>query len=63
MIKNFQDLASFLTSITIPDFVPVTRHQFAPPPPKEVTKVSEIVVVGVAIIGRENLHEEWMLYL
>jgi len=37
-ISADKDLASFLTSITIPDFVPVTRHNFAPPPPKEVTK-------------------------
>jgi len=37
-ISAEKDLASFLTSITIPDFVPVTRHNFAPPPPKEVTK-------------------------
>ena len=34
-----QDIASFISAITIPDYVPVTRHNFAPPPPKEVTKV------------------------
>jgi len=37
-ISAEKDLASFLTSITIPDFVPVTTHNFAPPPPKEITK-------------------------
>merc|ERR1712106_252462 len=37
-ISAKKDLASFLTSITIPDCVPVTRHNFAPPPPKEVSK-------------------------
>merc|ERR1719378_546306 len=46
-ISAEKDLASFLTSITIPDFVPVTRHQFAPPPPKEVTKkTNEIQMFG-----------------
>ena len=40
-----QDIASFISAITIPDYVPVTRHNFAPPPPKEVTKVSVIIPI------------------
>ena len=36
---RFQDIASFISAITIPDYVPVTRHNFAAPPPKEITKV------------------------
>eukprot|EP00092_Neocalanus_flemingeri_P009208 GFUD01009909.1.p1 GENE.GFUD01009909.1~~GFUD01009909.1.p1 ORF type:complete len:726 (-),score=191.16 GFUD01009909.1:343-2520(-) len=40
-ISAEKDLASFLTSITIPDYVPITRHIFAPPPPKEVTKTQQ----------------------
>lgn len=43
-ISAEKDLASFLTSITIPDFVPVTRHNFAPPPPKEVTKNQKLTI-------------------
>jgi len=44
-ISAEKDLASFLTSITIPDFVPVTRHTFAPPPPKEVTKTQKLTIM------------------
>merc|ERR1719228_1479290 len=44
-INAKKDLASFLTSITIPDFVPVTRHTFAPPPPKEVTKTQKLTIM------------------
>jgi len=32
-----QDLAAFVGSLSIPEYVPVTKHNFAPPPPKEVT--------------------------
>jgi len=44
-ISAEKDLASFLTSITIPDYVPVTRHNFAPPPPKEVTKNTKSIAM------------------
>jgi len=44
-ISAEKDLASFLTSITIPDFVPVTQHTFAPPPPKEVTKTQKLTIM------------------
>jgi len=37
-ISAEKDIVSFISAITIPDYVPVTRHNFAPPPPKEVTK-------------------------
>merc|ERR1719328_679745 len=37
-ISAEKDIGSFISAITIPDYVPVTRHNFAPPPPKEVTK-------------------------
>merc|ERR1712241_682754 len=37
-ISAEKDIASFISAITIPDYVPVTRHNFAAPPPKEVTK-------------------------
>jgi len=43
-ISAKKDLASFLTSITIPDCVPVTRHNFAPPPPKEVSKNQKLII-------------------
>jgi len=41
-ISAEKDIASFISAITIPDHVPVTRHNFAPPPPKEVTKKNDI---------------------
>jgi len=41
-ISAEKDIASFISAITIPDYVPVTRHNFAPPPPKEVTKKNDI---------------------
>merc|ERR1719410_1158856 len=37
-ISAEKDIASFISAITIPDYVPVTRHNFAAPPPKEITK-------------------------
>merc|ERR1711892_955306 len=43
-ISAKKDLASFLTSISIPDCVPVTRHNFAPPPPKEVSKNKTLII-------------------
>jgi len=64
-ISAEKDLASFLTSITIPDFVPVTRHNFAPPPPKEVTKEAglplktcEIVLDKTVSATARNRHEQ-----
>lgn len=64
-ISADKDLASFLTSITIPDFVPVTRHNFAPPPPKEVTKEAglplktcEIVLDKTVSATARNRHEQ-----
>merc|ERR1719228_2261640 len=64
-ISAEKDLASFLTSITIPDFVPVTRHTFAPPPPKEVTKEAglplktcEIVLDKTVSATARNRHEQ-----
>merc|ERR1719393_1107675 len=41
-ISAEKDIVSFISAITIPDYVPVTRHNFAPPPPKEVTKKSDM---------------------
>merc|ERR1719410_1146707 len=41
-ISAEKDIVSFISAITIPDHVPVTRHNFAPPPPKEVTKKSDM---------------------
>eukprot|EP00092_Neocalanus_flemingeri_P014476 GFUD01015621.1.p1 GENE.GFUD01015621.1~~GFUD01015621.1.p1 ORF type:complete len:628 (+),score=176.52 GFUD01015621.1:199-1884(+) len=49
-ISAEKDLASFLTSITIPDYVPITRHIFAPPPPKEVTKEAGLPLTTCEII-------------
>merc|ERR1712013_109323 len=64
-ISAEKDLASFLTSITIPDFVPVTRHTFAPPPPKEITKEAglplktcEIVLDKTVSATARNRHEQ-----
>lgn len=64
-ISADKDLASFLTSITIPDFVPVTRHSFAPPPPKEVTKEAglplktcEIILDKTVSATARNRHEQ-----
>jgi len=46
-ISAEKDIVSFISAITIPDYVPVTRHNFAPPPPKEVTKkTNEIQMFG-----------------
>merc|ERR1712066_632799 len=45
-ISAEKDIASFISAITIPDYVPVTRHNFAPPPPKEVTKKNDIQSFG-----------------
>jgi len=41
-ISAEKDIVSFISAITIPDYVPVTRHNFAAPPPKEVTKKSDM---------------------
>ena len=37
---SFQDLSCFLSCITIPDFVPITKHNFLPPPMKDQGNVS-----------------------
>jgi len=37
-ISAQQDLNAFVSSLALPDFVPVAQHNFVPPPPKEVTK-------------------------
>jgi len=68
-INADKDISSFLNSITIPDCVPITKHTFAPPPPKEVTKESHLPlktcdivldrVVGATVRTRhEQLREE-----
>jgi len=49
-ISAEKDLASFLTAITIPNFVSVTRHNFAPPPPKEVTKEAGLPIKSCEIV-------------
>jgi len=36
-ISAEKDISAFLSCLTVPDFVPVTKHKFSPPPPKEVT--------------------------
>ena len=35
-----QDISCFLSCITIPDFVPITKHNFLPPPMKDQGNVS-----------------------
>lgn len=35
MISASKDIGSFLSSISIPDYVPITKHNFLPPPIKE----------------------------
>jgi len=68
-ISAQQDLDMFIGSLHLPDYVPVTRHTFAPPPPKEVTNeiglpipTSEVVLDKVvsetARIRYENLRSE-----
>jgi len=68
-IAPAQDLSMFITSLSIPDYVPVSRHNFAPPPPKEVTneiglpiKTCEVVLDRVvsetARVRYENLRLE-----
>lgn len=37
LISPQKDLNDFLTCLHIPDFVPVTKHKFCPPPPKEAS--------------------------
>merc|ERR1719512_207791 len=49
-ISAEKDLASFISAITIPDYVRVTRHNFAPPPPKEVTKEAGLPVKSCEIV-------------
>merc|ERR1719189_596378 len=49
-ISAEKDIASFISAITIPDYVPVTRHNFAPPPPKEVTKEAGLPVKSCEIV-------------
>jgi len=61
-----QDMSSFIQSLSIPEYVPVTRHNFAPPPSNQVTneiglpiKTCEVVLDRVvseqARISYENL--------
>jgi len=68
-ISAQQDIDMFIESVHLPDYVPVTRHTFAPPPPKEVTneiglpiKTSEVVLDRVvsetARVRYENLRTE-----
>merc|ERR1719328_58266 len=49
-ISAEKDIVSFISAITIPDYVPVTRHNFAPPPPKEVTKEAGLPIKSCEII-------------
>merc|ERR1712025_203729 len=49
-ISAEKDIASFISAITIPDYVPVTRHNFAAPPPKEVTKEAGLPIKSCEII-------------
>merc|ERR1719211_876970 len=49
-ISAEKDIASFISAITIPDYVPVTTHNFAPPPPKEVTKEAGLPIKSCEII-------------
>merc|ERR1719189_2249942 len=49
-ISAEKDIASFISAIMIPDYVPVTRHNFAPPPPKEVTKEAGLPVKSCEIV-------------
>merc|ERR1719159_1235288 len=48
-ISAEKDIASFISAITIPDYVPVTTHNFAPPPPKEVTKEAGLPIKSCEI--------------
>merc|ERR1719414_891114 len=49
-ISAEKDIASFISAITIPDYVPVTRHNFAAPPPKEVTKEAGLPIKSCEIV-------------
>merc|ERR1719422_418851 len=49
-ISAEKDIASFISAITIPDYVPVTRHNFAAPPPKEITKEAGLPIKSCEII-------------
>merc|ERR1719284_696283 len=49
-ISAEKDIVSFISAITIPDYVPVTRHNFAPPPPKEVTKEAGLPIKSCEIV-------------
>merc|ERR1719429_375413 len=49
-ISAEKDIGSFISAISIPDYVPVTRHNFAPPPPKEVTKEAGLPIKSCEII-------------
>jgi len=50
-INPTQDLGSFIQSVPIPEYVPVTRHTFAPPPPKESTNEANRPSVRFQEIG------------
>merc|ERR1712012_1374081 len=49
-ISAEKDIVSFISAITIPDYVPVTRHNFAAPPPKEVTKEAGLPIKSCEIV-------------
>merc|ERR1712025_75554 len=49
-ISAEKDIISFISAITIPDYVPVTRHNFAAPPPKEVTKEAGLPIKSCEIV-------------
>jgi len=50
-ISPIQDLSSFIQSVHVPEYVPVTRHNFAAPPPKETTNEEQRNSVRFQEIG------------
>jgi len=50
-INPLQDLNSFIQSIHVPEYIPVTRHNFAAPPPKETTNDEQRTSVRFQEIG------------
>jgi len=64
-ISAVKDITSFLSCLTVPDFVPVTKHQFSPPPLKEVTndlglpiKTCDLVLDRVVSETARKRHEQ-----
>jgi len=51
LISPVKDLNDFLTCLHIPDFVPVTKHKFCPPPAKEATSEEGLSAQALKELG------------